>query len=113
MDKARLGNMMEAKNAINLNELLAPLFTKHNFSIDGPARVSKRPCKRDARYLAWSNRRGLALFVYDDASIGLRDGAISMKVEIDIDMAHPRSISQLEAWLEAKRNMTFRHPDQT
>lgn len=94
---------MEAKKALGLNQLLAPLLTKHNFATNDAERISRRPCKHEAHYQAWSNRLGLAIFVYNDASVGLRDNNISMKVELDIDLADPQSIRRLEDWLKSKR----------
>jgi hypothetical protein len=94
---------MKTEKALDLSQVLTPLFHHYGLTLNGSERISRRPCKHEASYQAWSSRFGLAAFVYDDASVGLRDGNISMIVELDINMADPQSLRRLEDWLKSKR----------
>lgn len=87
-----------------LSEILQPLLTKYNFYSDNPVRFSTRPSKNGASYLAWTNEKlSLAIFIYDDASIAVRDNNTSAgQVEFDLRVADPHSLVKLEAWMAEK-----------
>lgn len=86
-----------------LSEILTPILTKYNLRFVGTERTSTRPKKHGVTYEAWTNQMsGVAVFIYDDATIGVRDNNVSATVEFDVDVADPKSLDAIENWLKEK-----------
>lgn len=84
-----------------LSDILAPLLAEHGYRTSITTRTtSSRPCKHKMKLVAWTHPYDLQIFVYEDATVGLRDSNVSNQVHIDIDMAKPGSIAQLESWMK-------------